>query len=42
MNAELAANPPLYGYRQFRFILDSIDRSADLDFEILRRYIAAE
>jgi hypothetical protein len=28
----LARNPYLYGYYQFRFILDSIDRRAELDF----------
>ena len=31
--AELARDPYQYGYYQFRFIVDSIDRRADLDFE---------
>lgn len=33
--AVLARNPYLYGYYQFRFILDSIDRRAELDFASL-------
>jgi hypothetical protein len=33
--ASLARNPTLYGYYQFRFILDSIDRRAELDLASL-------
>jgi len=33
--AALARNPTLYGYYQFSFILDSIDRRAELDFTSL-------
>jgi len=40
--AELARNPYAYGYYQFRFILESIDCSAELDFESLLRAVAAE
>ncbi len=38
----LARNPYLYGYYQFRFILDSIDRRAELAFASLLRDVVAK